>query len=108
MRTLPKWMLPAGIYAVILAVVSISPTIHAQESGESVKFNVPFAFEDGSQYFPPGLYTIQMEPQHLLLIEGASSSGFLMALPDEDRDPSETTKIVFRKYGNQYFLGEAG
>jgi hypothetical protein len=106
MRTLPEWMLPASLYAVILAAMSISPTMHAQESGESVEFNVPFAFEDGSQYFPPGLYTIQMEPQHILLIDEASCSGFLIVLADEGREPSETTKIVFRKYGDRYSFGE--
>ena len=72
MRTLSKWMLRASLFAVILAVVSMSPTIYAQESGVWVEFNVPFAFEHGSQIFPPGQYTIQMETQDTLLIQGAS------------------------------------
>src|SRR5947208_15643962 len=51
----------ASLFAVILAVISMSPAIYAQALGESVEVNVPFAFEDGYQYFPPGLYTIRME-----------------------------------------------
>jgi hypothetical protein len=106
MRTLPKWMLRASLFAVILAVMSMSPAIYAQESVESIEFNVPFAFEDGSQIFPPGQYTIQMESQDILLIRGASGSGLLLRMSDEDRQPSTTTKVVFRKYGDQYFVGE--
>jgi hypothetical protein len=106
MRTLSKWMLRASLFAVILAVMSMSPTIYAQASGESVEFNVPFAFEDGSQSFPPGQYTIQRESQNILLIRGASCSGLRLRTSDEDREPSTTTKVAFRKYGNRYFVGE--
>jgi hypothetical protein len=47
-----------------------------------------------------------VENRNTLLIRGDSTSGFLITLPDEDRQPSETAKIVFRKYGNRYFFGE--
>jgi hypothetical protein len=106
MRTLSMWMLRAILFAIILAVVSRSPATHAQEVGESLVVNVPFAFEDGSQYFPPGLYTIRMEFQNLILIRGDSSAGFLPTIYDDELQPSKTTKIVFRKYGDRYFVRE--
>jgi hypothetical protein len=57
MRTLPKWMLRASLSAVILTVMSMSSTIYALDSNVSVEFNIPFAFEDGSQDFPPPVCT---------------------------------------------------
>jgi hypothetical protein len=71
MRTLSKWMLCVCLFAIILAVVSMSPTIYAQESGVSVEFNAPFAFEDGSQIFLPAQDTIQMETHDTQPIQGA-------------------------------------
>jgi hypothetical protein len=70
MRTLSKWMLRASLFAVILAIVSMSAAIYAQESGVSVEFNVPVAFEDGSQIFSRGQYPIQMETPDTFLLRG--------------------------------------
>ena len=106
MRQLSMWMLRASLFAVILAVVSLPPTMYAQEVGETVTLNVPFAFEDGSQRFPPGLYTIRMEAQHNIQIQGSLASGYLGTWFDEDEQPSRTSKVIFRKYGGRYFIGE--
>jgi hypothetical protein len=105
MKNLSTWVLRATFFAII-AVISRSPVICAQELGESLKVNVPFAFEDGSQYFPPGLYSIQMVYQHTLLIRGASRSGFLLTIYDDELQPSKSTKVVFEKYGDRYFVRE--
>jgi len=106
MRQLSMWMIRASLFAVILAVVSMPPIIYAQELGETVRLNVPFAFEDGSQRFPPGFYTIQMKAQHIILIRGSLVSGYLGTWFDEDEQPSNTTMVIFRKYGGRYFIGE--
>jgi hypothetical protein len=71
-----------------------------------VVVNVPFAFENGSQHFTAGPYTIRMGSQNMLMIRGKSRAGFAMTLFDEDSHPSKTTKVVFRRYGDQYFLYE--
>jgi hypothetical protein len=83
MRTFSMWVLRAAPFAIIPAVVSMSPIIYAQDSGESIKFNVPFAFEDGVQHYPPGQYTvhIRMENQNLLLIRGLRVLAFCWRCP---------------------------
>jgi hypothetical protein len=96
----------AILLAVVVAGAPLSLASHAQDLEGAVVVNVPFAFENGSQHFTAGLYTIRMESQHVLLIRGESTSGFAMAGIDEGIHPSETTKVVFRRYGDQYYLRE--
>jgi hypothetical protein len=106
MNTLTIWKLRAILFAVILAVAALSPALHGENLDDAVEINVPFAFENGSQHFKPGHYTIRMAFQNVMIIQGNSRSGFVMEWLDEDNQPSKTSKAVFLKYGDQYFLHE--
>jgi hypothetical protein len=106
MSTLQLSKVRAILLTVILAGSPLLPALHAQDLEDVVKVNVPFAFESGSQHFAPGLYTISRNDQNLLAIRGESKSGLVLSWFDEDGQPSKTTKVVFRKYGDQYFLHE--
>jgi hypothetical protein len=94
------------LLAFIVAGATLSSASHAQVLEGAVIVNVPFAFQNGSQHFTAGLYTIRMESQNTLIIRGESSSGFAIPGFDKDSHPSETTKVVFRRYGDQYFIRE--
>jgi hypothetical protein len=106
MSTLQISKVRAIFLAIIFAGAPLLPASHAQDLEGKVVVKVPFAFEDGSQHFRPGLYTISMDDRNIATIRGESSSGFAMTGFDEDRHPSQTTKVVFHKYGDQYFLDE--
>jgi hypothetical protein len=106
MNTLSISKFRAILLAVTLAGAPLSPASHAQDLEGAVVVNVPFAFENGPQHFAAGLYTIGMKSHNVLMIRGEARSGFVMADFDEDTQPSETTKVVFRRYGDQYFLSE--
>lgn len=106
MSTLSIWKFSASLLAVILAAAPSSLVSQAQFVEESVVVNVPFAFGDGSQNFAAGRYSIRMDDQKILAIRGDSNSGFVMAWFEQDSHPAETSKVVFRKYGDQYFLSE--
>jgi hypothetical protein len=96
----------ATVFAAVLAVVSFAPASQAQHQAGGGTVNVPFAFETGYHHFEPGTYTISMETPHIVLIKGASGSGFVMMRLDGDRQPATKSKVVFRKSGDRYFLGE--
>jgi hypothetical protein len=106
MSTLSKWKFSASLIAVILAVAPSSLVSQAQFVDASMVVNVPFAFGDGSQNFAAGQYSIRMDDQKILAIRGQSNSGFAMVWFERDSHPADTTKVVFRKYGDQYFLSE--
>jgi hypothetical protein len=104
MSTLQISKVRATLLAIIFAGASLSPASHAQDLEGKVVVKVPFAFEDGSQHFSPGLYTISVDYRNITTIRGESNSGFITTGFDEDRQPSQTTKVVFHKYGGQYFI----
>ena len=106
MSTLSMWKFSASLLAVILAVASSSVVSQAQNIEDSVVLNVPFAFGDGTLNFAAGRYSIRMDGHKILAIRGDSNAGFVMAWLEQDSRPAETTKVVFRKYGDQYFLSE--
>ncbi len=89
-----------------LAIVSLAPASRAQNLNVGGAINVPFAFETGYKHFAPGRYTIHMESANILSIRGTSSSGLVMTRQGGDRQPAKRSKVVFRRTGDQYFLGE--
>jgi hypothetical protein len=99
------------VYAILLAVIFAGATLtpaaaQAQDLENGLIVNVPFAFQNGRQHLPAGRYTISMNNQHVLKIQGGSESGFALAWFNEESQPSKTSKVVFRKSGDQYFLHE--
>jgi hypothetical protein len=106
MSTLQISKVRAILLAIIFAGGPLSPASHAQDLEGTVIVNVPFAFQNGTQHLSAGLYTISMDYEHVAIIRGVSGSGVAIAQFDEDRQPSKTTKVVFHKYGDRYFLNE--
>jgi hypothetical protein len=104
MSTLSMWKFRAIPFALILAVAPLSAALHAQDTEETVVVNVPFAFQNGSQHLAAGRYTIRLEEQNVLVIQGETGAGLALVLFDEYSRPSNTTKVVFLRYGDQYFL----
>ncbi len=97
----------AGLFAAVLAVAPLSPALHGQNVGMVAKVNVPFAFETASgHHFAPGVYSVQMEGLHTLLIRGDEDSGLTMTSVEDNAQAATTGKATFHRYGNQYFLSE--
>jgi hypothetical protein len=86
------------------AVAMVSASHGFAQSGE-MRVNVPFAFHSGSQAMPAGVYKVSIESQHLIMLRGASRSAFITANP-ESGSTADKGKLVFQRYGNQYFLRE--
>jgi hypothetical protein len=98
--------LRASLLAGVLAVVAQSPVIQAQDAGVLGQMNVPFAFEVASQHFTAGVYKVRMANDYVLIVQGKSGAGMVMTTVDNDREPAAKSKATFRKYGDQYFLGD--
>jgi hypothetical protein len=106
MNTPSIWKFRASLIAAFLAVAPLSPALHAQRQQMQVKVNVPFAFESGARHYTAGVYTVRMENQHTMVIQGSSESGLAMAQVADDSQPAKKGKAVFQRHGNQYFLSE--
>ncbi len=107
MKTLSISKFRTSLFAAVLAIAPLSPALHSQDLGAFAKIDVPFAFETASgHHFSPGVYTMRMENDHILLIRGASDSALTMVTVKDDAAPAAMGKAEFRRYGNRYFLGE--
>ena len=58
MSTLSMLKFRASIFAAVLTIVPMSPTLHAQDADMAAQVNVPFAFNTASQHYAPGLYRL--------------------------------------------------
>lgn len=71
--------------------------------------NVPFNFTVNGNSLPAGTYTIGTETNspNIITITDREKNVHLLAIAMPDSNTSgETNKLVFHRYGNQYFLSE--
>src|SRR4030095_8731159 len=90
--------------SVILGVVSA----HANPAGP-VKANIPFDFTVANKTLPAGAYTVvPMTTPNVLLIrhEDGRAAAIVITNPMPARQEQGQTKLVFRRYGDQYFLAQ--
>ena len=93
--------------ATLVAIASLSTTVHAQTAWIQARVNVPFSFDCGSAHFSAGVYTLTIENGRILTLR--NSSGYAdMAMVQMAYSPiaSKTSDATFTKYGDRYFLEE--
>jgi hypothetical protein len=75
-----------------------------------VKANVPFNFIVDKSELPAGQYTLQGVglTDSAMAISNADGTAGKLTLPTtcESREPQSKTKLVFHRYGSQYFLSQ--
>jgi hypothetical protein len=73
-----------------------------------VRAFVPFDFSVGNKLLPAGNYAFIAEKQDQILIRSNDQSQFavLTRTADEDQTKWVDGKLIFNKYGDQYFLNE--
>jgi hypothetical protein len=93
------------LLACTLGAVAMVSASQAFAQSNAMRVNVPFAFHNGSQRLPAGVYRVTIESTHLILLQGSSKSGYVNTNPEIGK-PGEKGKLVFQRYGDQYFLRE--
>jgi len=88
----------------LVAGSAIAQTIH-------VRGDIPFNFVVGSKTYPAGTYEIgsidSTNSKTLLLkTRDGSASAMINSNAAESLTPANKTKLVFNRYGNQYFLSQ--
>ena len=95
-----------GMLSLLLAAGSAL----AQSAGQTVQANIPFSFVVNKQALPAGQYTISRigTGGNALVIHDDTRKENMVALSNnlESRDPAAKTKLVFRCYGDRYFLSQ--
>jgi hypothetical protein len=92
--------------ASLVAIASLSQTVIAQTGQPSTKVDVPFAFDYGMQHFAAGVYTVSMRDKNTLTLSSGNRSAWAMIQAGYDPTQNKSGYVVFRKYGDRYFLTE--
>ncbi len=92
--------------ALVLMVISAVGSANAQTS--SIHISIPFDFVVENQTLPAGEYNIQPSVGGRVLLrshDGAAATTVL-TMPVKSQQASSETKLVFKRYGDQYFLSQ--
>jgi hypothetical protein len=98
------WTLRTIFTVAALAVGSFPLAATAQT--HDLKVNVPFGFEVGSQHLAPGVYTVSTPLTDVVEFRSESGSAMLLTHGGENYKGTKSAKIVFKRYGDHYFLHE--
>ena len=96
-----------AIALLAIANFAISGTSFAQSNG--VRATVPFDFTVGDKVLPSGTYTIKPESTNpnVIVIRSHDKPIAALSLVQQDSNKSPNGgKLLFHKYGGQYFLSE--
>lgn len=82
---------------------------HAQNAGNNLRVTIPFDFVIGGKTLPAGDYDVRMEDSRTMMkiqhLE-QSTGAFVLVHPVQGLDAQNRSKLIFRKYGNEYFLSQ--
>ena len=97
------------LFSVLTMVLLMAAgTANAQlGSKQQLRFNVPFDYKVGNATMKAGDYSVQRagDTENALLIRGNGSSAFTLSGSVSGKAAGED-KLVFNKYGDQYFLAQ--
>jgi hypothetical protein len=84
------------------------PALAAQ--AQTIKVSVPFDFSAGLTTLPAGDYVVSKPgaSQGVLQLrsDDGRSSAFVLTSSAQSRSINEQSKLIFHRYGNQYFLSQ--
>jgi hypothetical protein len=100
-------ILGSSLIACALAVGSLASTQSAlaQDSELLAKVNIPFAFQAGTKTMPAGMYQIDRESRHLILLHGPGQAAAYVETSDAIKlQAPDHGNLLFARYGDTYFL----
>ena len=92
-----------------LALLAAAQRARAQEA-VAVLVNIPFAFTAGRAALPAGEYRVEkLSPGSMVLAIRSTdlrAAAYVTAFATATAEPQAKSKLVFRRYGNSYFLSQ--
>lgn len=81
---------------------------HASAQDHVIKADIPFDFTVGGKLLPSGTYlvTSSTDMSHVIQIRDPQGSVAVFSSAYDSGNESKTNKLIFNRYGDQYFLSE--
>src|SRR5947209_4663959 len=98
--------------ALLLLIGSVAVAAHAQTDGHAqMRVSIPFQFNVGNTTLPSGDYTVRQintdsNAATLQIRRKDGSANVLVNMIDAIGDTQAMTKLMFHRYGNQYYFAE--
>jgi hypothetical protein len=95
-----------AIFAIFLGLAVVG--VKAQAPSK-VGVNIPFEFSAGTKMLQPGMYSIKrLSGNYLALRSADGKSSVILNAPINltSVDPDSAERVVFKKYGEQYYLSQ--
>jgi hypothetical protein len=90
-----------------LVVLSLLLTVAGAHAQSATRANVPFAFKVGTTQMPAGTYNVQNElGTNLVVVRNVRTGTSVVAMGLQKAPSEKTNKLIFHRYGSQYFLTE--
>jgi len=92
--------------AATMAICLSATATYAQGDSLRLRFHVPFAFTAQKASFPAGEYEITQPARMVLELRNLKdqAASFEHALPASSKEADGRVKVVFHRYGSEYFL----
>lgn len=104
-----KNMISRNVVLLSLLVAVATVSVMAQVRSR-VTAQIPFGFSVANQTMPAGSYVIQAQAgaNQMVLIRSTESKSAVFALTQgkQAKNAPDQTKLVFRRYGSQYYLAQ--
>jgi hypothetical protein len=100
-----------GTFAVLSLLFAFTIVSAQAQSRSTVTAHIPFAFQIGDKTLPAGDYSVKRLSQNALSVESTDGeqSAVAQAPRSVQSNPNarpSAEKLVFRQYGEQYFLAQ--
>lgn len=96
-----QWQIMGFLAALLAASTAVGQSNHRDAIAD-----IPFAFTVGNHTLPPGRYTVtRLSEQAFKIVNSQNQGTFALNNRAEGRAP-DSSKMVFHRYGNAYFLSE--
>jgi len=95
--------------AIFVIFLGLAVTGVQAQAPSKAEVNIPFEFSAGPKTLQPGMYSIKrLSGNYLALrsIDGKSSVILNAPINLTSIDPNSAERLVFKKYGEQYFLSQ--
>ena len=92
--------------SLLLGVLMLGSTVHAQRTERIIKANIPFDFVVGSEIFPAGHYSVALIGPVLLELRDSEGHALINVLTQSVQAPATPgqPKLRFNKEGGQFVL----
>jgi hypothetical protein len=107
--TLKKKAIKAiGLLSLLLSI----STFYVYAQGQTLirKVKIPFGFSVGAKTFPAGVYSVTRVNQDNIMLRLSSEDGGesinIITSPVQAKESPKTSRLIFRRYGETYFLSQ--